>query len=418
MTKKIRTFLFLAFLVFFLLAAPLAIFYSQGYRFDWEAKKITQTGGLFLKIYPKQVEVYLDGKLKKKTDFFFGSVLIENLLPKKYRVEIKKEGYLPWQKNLEVKEKEVVEAKNIILFPQKPNLTILTKGVKNLWLSPNKSELILKEYEEKNWALKLYDLEKDVKSHLINEGDIYPGGADLLNLEFVKENPQELFLEIGTREQLKYFTLEIDRTPPALKETEAPSPPLKDVIIYQVTNGELYYLDNLGNLFKNEEKLTEEPFSIRSETDYALEIFQDTIFLREEQTLYRFNSESKSFEKFFEEVKELRISPDNKKLVYFSNYEILVLFLEDVFEQPQKKAGEKILIARLSKKIENCFWFNSDYLIFNSGDVIKIAELDDRDQINIIDLAEIKNPETFWNNLNKRLYILSNENLYVSAPLF
>jgi len=83
MTKKTRTILFLICLFLFLLIAPSAIFYSQGYRFDFDSKKITQTGGLFLKVFPKSAEIYLDGKLKKKTDFFFGSILIENLLPKK-----------------------------------------------------------------------------------------------------------------------------------------------------------------------------------------------------------------------------------------------------------------------------------------------------------------------------------------------
>ena len=83
MTKKMRKILFLLCLFLFLLIAPTAILYSQGYRLDFENKKFTQTGGIFLKILPKQVEVYLDGKLRDKTDFFFGSILIEDLLPKK-----------------------------------------------------------------------------------------------------------------------------------------------------------------------------------------------------------------------------------------------------------------------------------------------------------------------------------------------
>ena len=86
MTERTRTILFLICLFLFLLIAPVTIFYSQGYRFDIDSKKITQTGGLFLKIEPKQVEIYINGKLKKKTDFFFGSALIENLLPRKYKI--------------------------------------------------------------------------------------------------------------------------------------------------------------------------------------------------------------------------------------------------------------------------------------------------------------------------------------------
>jgi len=98
MTKKTRTILFLVFLFIFLSAAPAVVLYSQGYRIDFDNKKISRTGGLFLKIEPKQVEIYLDGKLTEKTDFFFGSVLIENLLPKKYEIEIKKPEFATWEK--------------------------------------------------------------------------------------------------------------------------------------------------------------------------------------------------------------------------------------------------------------------------------------------------------------------------------
>ena len=163
MTKRIRKILFLVCLVLFILLAPTIILYSQGYRFDFDSKKLTQTGGLFLKILPKQAEVYLDDKLKKKTDFFFGSVLVENLLPKEYKIEVKKEGFYLWEKTLAVKEKEVTETKNIVLFPEEPKFQILTTGVKNFWPSIDQRKMVL--LEETNpptgggWTLKLYELD-------------------------------------------------------------------------------------------------------------------------------------------------------------------------------------------------------------------------------------------------------------------
>jgi len=417
MVKKVRAVIFWVCLFLFLLIAPLAIFYSQGYRFDFDSKKITQTGGLFLKVFPKSAEIYLDGKLKKKTDFFFGSILIENLLPKKYKIEIKKEGYFTWEKNLEIKEKEVTEAKNVILFPENPNFTILTKGVKKFWLPPDQKKIILLEEGEAGWALKLYDLEKKVKSHLISEDDVYSAGADLLNLEF-SENSKEISLEIGMKEQLKYFSLELDKVPSVLTEIEPLLPPLKDIITYQTFNGQLYYLGNFGNLFRDEKKLTEKVFPVKPETEYELKIFQNFIFLREGQTLYQLNSESKSFEKFFENLNSLKISPDLKKLVYFSNYEIWILFLKDSDPPAIHRKGDRVFFVRLSEKIDNVFWLNSDYLIFNTGNKIKIAEIDDRDRINIVDFAEFKELKIYFNQTNKKLYILSEGSLFVSEKLF
>lgn len=77
---------------------PSLLLYSQGYRFDFEKRKIVQTGGLFIKTLPKQAEVYINGKFIKKTDLIFGSLFVQNLLPKKYEIEIKKEGFFSWKK--------------------------------------------------------------------------------------------------------------------------------------------------------------------------------------------------------------------------------------------------------------------------------------------------------------------------------
>jgi len=416
MTKKTRSILFLICLFLFLLIAPSVIFYSQGYRIDINSKKITQTGGLFLKIIPKQVEVFIDGKLKKKTDFFFGSALIENLLPKKYKIQVKKEGYYLWEKNLEIREKEVTEAKNIVLIPENPNFGILTKEVKNFWFSPDEKKIILFEENEKGWGLKLFDLERNVKSHLIDEKDIYSKGADLLELEFSPDS-KEIFLEVGTEEQLKYFTLEIDKIPPVLTESKEPSSSFKNTITSKTIGQDIYYLNNLGHFLKNEERLTEKPFPVKPETEYVLEIFQDFVFLREGQILYQFNPGSKSFEKFFEPIKDLKISPDYKKVVYFSDYEIWILFLEKINDQPKREARDKLFLIRLSEQIKDCFWLNSDYLIFNAANKIKIAEIDDRDRINVVYVAEFENPKIFWNQFDKKLYILSDGNLSQSGKL-
>jgi len=222
--------------------------------------------------------------------------------------------------------------------------------------------------------------------------------------------------------------------PPVLTEIEPPSAPRKDIIAYQTFNGQLYYLDSFGHLFKspsvakagNEgkafidygEKLTEKAFPVKPETKYELNIFPDYIFLSEGQILYLFSPDSKSFEKFFDQIKNLKISPDLKKIVYFSDYEIWILFLKEKLDSPQKKAGEKLFLIRLSEKIGDCFWLNSNYLVFNAGNKIKIAEIDDRDRINIVDITEFENPEIFFNKNDKKLYLLSGENLYRSEALF
>lgn len=118
MTKRRRTILFYLSVILFVVAAPTLILYSQGYRYDFEKNKLVQTGGLYFKVAPRGAQVFLNGALKDETSLFGNSLLIKNLIPKTYNIEIKKQGYHPWQKNLQVSEKHVTEAKNITLFPE------------------------------------------------------------------------------------------------------------------------------------------------------------------------------------------------------------------------------------------------------------------------------------------------------------
>jgi len=412
-------------IILFLILAPITILYSVGYRLDWNPLKITQTGGLFFQVLPNSAEIFLDSKFKKTTDFFFGSSLIDNLLPKKYSVSIRKDGYYSWEKQLEVKEKMVTAVENILLLPQNPDLTTISTDIESFWLSPDNKNLILKEKplaDKGGWSLKLYNLSKKIKSHLIKESDIYAKGAELMGLEF-SDNSKSVFLEIGIKEQAKKFALDLNQTPPIPKEVKDQPIPIDNIITSQNFDGNIYYLDNLGYIFKTgtdfEQKtqITQKPFNVLPETDYELKKFKDLIFLKENRTLYLFNKESNSWEKFFEPIVDLKLSPDFKKLVYFSDYEIWTMFLENISEQPAKQIGDKILIMRLSEKIKSVNWLNSFYLVIATENKVKVSEIDERDKINTIDLIQLPNPIILFNEANKKLYILSNDALYQTREL-
>ncbi len=419
MTKRSRTILFLACLFLFILITPTVIFYAQGYRVDFDRKKISQTGGIYIKTLPKQVEIYMDGELKKKTDFFFGSALIENVLPKEYKVQIKKEKYYSWEKTLSVVEKKVTEAKNIILFSQVLESKILTKRVESFWFSPDQKKIVLKENEPNGWALKLFEIDKEIKSYLVNENDLSLQGATFFNLKF-SDDSKEVYFEVEINEQVKTYSLKLDEASPVPKIKE-PSLIPESVIAYQENNNEIYYLDNKGFVFKanndfeDKTKIAGTAFSIKIETEYSLNVFQNNIFIQEGSKLYKYNSDSEEFDILFENIKGIKISPNHNKLVYFSNKELWILYLK---QDERNEAGDKVLLFRLSENINNVSWLNPYYLIYNVGDIIKISEIDTRGNINVADVAEIKNPQIFWSGVNKKLYILSNNNLYFLGGLF
>lgn len=97
----------------------LAVKFSQGYKIDFIKKSLVPNGILVANSDPKGADVLIDGKLKTATN---NSI---SLIPKQYDIEIKKDGYFPWKKEMVV-EKELVTLADAFLFPQIPDLKPLT----------------------------------------------------------------------------------------------------------------------------------------------------------------------------------------------------------------------------------------------------------------------------------------------------
>jgi len=56
-------------------------------------------------------------------------------------VEVKKDGYHPWQKSLNVIEKQVTEAKYLTLIPQNVPFNRIVENISRFWLSPDGKSL-------------------------------------------------------------------------------------------------------------------------------------------------------------------------------------------------------------------------------------------------------------------------------------
>ena len=115
MSKQARTILFYLLVCIFIIVTPIVLFYSEGYRFDFETKKIIETGGFYIKTNPEEVVISINDKVKRITSNFSRNFLVQDLIPKTYNIKISKEGYLSWEKNLEITEKKVSEV-DVTLF--------------------------------------------------------------------------------------------------------------------------------------------------------------------------------------------------------------------------------------------------------------------------------------------------------------
>lgn len=128
---KFRLFLFLLGLIIVPVATVLVVLFAKGYRPDLKKGEITVTGLLVANSYPEGAQVIINNQISSATNTTL------NLGPGTYHVEIKKEGYYPWKKQLII-QPEIVTRATAVLFPSVPTLkAITTNGAARPVLSPD-----------------------------------------------------------------------------------------------------------------------------------------------------------------------------------------------------------------------------------------------------------------------------------------
>lgn len=127
-TKIYTIIITLLFILTLLAVGSWLIITANGYKINWRAKNLEQTGMIYLKSDPRDVEIYLNNKLYgRKTP-----IKIAGLLPRRYDVEIKKDDYSGWKKSFTVASGQVEVAEDILLFYNQPKeLEISSEETKN-----------------------------------------------------------------------------------------------------------------------------------------------------------------------------------------------------------------------------------------------------------------------------------------------
>src|SRR3989344_3724451 len=115
LTHKKRQILFWFSIIFFVAILAPIFLYSFGYGVG-PGLKIQRTGGIAITASIANATVSTGSFRKKKTSLLTKNTLIKNLVPAEYPVEVKKEGFWEWKKNLSVLSEKVTQ-RNILLIP-------------------------------------------------------------------------------------------------------------------------------------------------------------------------------------------------------------------------------------------------------------------------------------------------------------
>jgi hypothetical protein len=103
---------FLLLLTIFLISLPIFIFYTSGYRlnFDNDETTIVTTGGVYITTNNLDVDVYLDEEKVERPRLFRSAYYIQNIAAGSHRVVVQKPGLHTWVKQLSVDPHIVSEA--------------------------------------------------------------------------------------------------------------------------------------------------------------------------------------------------------------------------------------------------------------------------------------------------------------------
>ena len=119
MTLRTRRKLFVFFIFLFILASVGTVYYTQGYRFDFQEWKPTRTGSLYVESYIRPVSIFLNDKQHDdRSGLLKRGTLISSVIPKKYTVRIEKEGFIPYEKNIDIRESRVVRLYYVLPVPE------------------------------------------------------------------------------------------------------------------------------------------------------------------------------------------------------------------------------------------------------------------------------------------------------------
>jgi len=155
LTRKIRVSIMCLLILCFFVVAPVILFYTAGYRYDFSKRHILQTGVLNIDAEPADATIQLNGiEQKNKLPLY-----LPNRAPGTYKLTISKRGYKTWEKDITIDSNKTTYIKNVKLF--KDSLpTKLLDDSKIIDISPsfNGSYIVLLTQESNNSkTIDLYD---------------------------------------------------------------------------------------------------------------------------------------------------------------------------------------------------------------------------------------------------------------------
>lgn len=424
MEKALRRLTYSLFFLLFFILAPLLTAYSLGYRYDFNTGNIEKNGAFYVKSYPKGATIYVDkNKKKSKTP-----TQVLNIKPGVHLLEVAKEEYVSWQKELSVKSGETTFAEDIVLFLENREKTSLGAGSENFLINKahdkyaiidNDLNLIITDVEQAK-TFDIYQLEEnynlldwsaDNQKILMSQGNAYYQfdinqksltAIDITGLQkIIFENGSDTLIYLKDNKLYRHYTKA------ALSGREDELLDIKEYINdFDVYNNWLiiqYTFDKnnfVAQLDKYDLEVKQEIANVNlGKLDALLADDHDIIFSLGSRLYIK--NEARDLISIPITIAKLH---DNKILI--TNGHEIILF--------DYKSHWQELIDRSSNIVSDVFWHpNGSYFVSEIESITHLTELDGRDKRNSIELLSSPRKKMYlFDKKGERLYILSPEENY------
>jgi hypothetical protein len=434
MKKIYRRLIFWAFFLLFVLSAPVVILYSQGYRFDQYSRIFIRSGSITIKSVPSSVNVYLNDKLQSghAFDIINNSITLNGLRPGNYTVRVSANYYQDWQKQIEVHSGISSEYWNVFLAPQKPTIKELpASGVERFFPSPFGKYIAYISHNQANLEINSLDIKSGESISTFSGENVEFSNNKSENLEWnfkerlmaspvTRNNVKDYLITDINKEYEAVFLSDLmklrdfhsarwsskdqwtlyflarsdDKASQILYKYNISTKELtgvsSDIAAFDFSGDSIYSIRHNNILYKldldgNEiSQITSASFSNDDLGDYSRLIVYDEnrqALVSQDGVLFVHNNGSENtIRQIADDVNDIQFSDDGKKMLFWGNNAINVLFLRQWNVQPQREENEIQKIIRASVPFDNVFWYRDyEHILFAYQNKIKVIELDQRD---------------------------------------
>ncbi len=425
MTLRTRRILYITFLFLFFTITPLLCLYAAGYKINFSKGFIQKTGMLILDSKPEGARIFLNNKPQqfffkkyytkftdqKEDSYISTPAKIKNLLPGEYQVKLELEGYWPWEKKLEILPGATTYAEDINLFKKNTPLIVLDKKIIDAQISYNKkyiatfnndsisliklddNEIINKAINNQASSTLLWSW--DNKKILLNtlilnnkleiEKDLSKILKNVYNPKWDLNDSNIIYYQ--NKSGLNKFNLKTSINETLVKENNIIDYLIKDSYIFLIRQiGRTINLEILknGELTQNIKLPFSDGYTFINPHNQFLNIYDKKYHI-----LYLINTGS-----FLSPLQEIISGATISKwvkddlLLYAREFE---LWLFDI------KHNQKILLTRISQKINNIEWHPSNnYVFYATNQGIFNIELDKREKRNITEFIKLENLKNMY----------------------